>query len=79
MVFDTSRLVSFTESLLYNQPAVQHTPLVKEFGRLVITSDRLYFQVGTPIICSKLCNKKVAGGPPIYHPSDLRHLHPAVG
>lgn len=44
-MFDTSRLVSFTESLLYNQPAVQHTPLVKEFGRLVITSDRLYFQV----------------------------------
>ena len=43
--FDTSQLVNFTERSIYDQPVVQHTPLVKELGRLLITDQRLYFQV----------------------------------
>ena len=44
--FDTSQLIDFTERTVFDQPATQHTPLVKELGRLVITERRLYFQVG---------------------------------
>lgn len=43
-VFDTSRLVDFTESVQYTGPAVQLTPLVREAGCLAVTDARLYFQ-----------------------------------
>ena len=43
-VFDTSRLINFTEAVKYDSPATRHTPLVKQLGRLVITDERLYFQ-----------------------------------
>ncbi|KAK9828528.1 hypothetical protein WJX72_000603 [[Myrmecia] bisecta] len=43
-VFDTSRLVDFTERVQYDGPATQLSPLVREAGRLVITDQRLYFQ-----------------------------------
>ena len=43
-VFDTSRLVDFTESVQYTGPAVQLTPLVREAGCLAVTDAQLYFQ-----------------------------------
>ena len=43
-VFDTSRLVDFTEAVQYTGPTVQLTPLVREAGRLAVTDARLYFQ-----------------------------------
>ena len=43
-VFDTSRLVDFTESVQYTIPAVQLTPLVREAGCMAVTDARLYFQ-----------------------------------
>ncbi|CAD7696355.1 unnamed protein product [Ostreobium quekettii] len=42
--FDTSRLVDFSERILYEGPATQLTPLVREPGKMVITGCRLYFQ-----------------------------------
>lgn len=36
--------MSFTEALHYNGSVLQLTPLVKAHGRLVLTSERLYFQ-----------------------------------
>jgi hypothetical protein len=42
--FDTSRLVEFSERLVWEGPAVQLTPLVREPGRLAVTDQRLYFQ-----------------------------------
>ena len=42
--FDTSRLVDFTESMQYNGPAMQLTPLVREAGCLAVTNLRIYFQ-----------------------------------
>ncbi|WIA38602.1 hypothetical protein OEZ86_001912 [Tetradesmus obliquus] len=42
--FDTSRLVEFSERLLWEGPALQLSPLVREPGRLAVTDQRLYFQ-----------------------------------
>jgi hypothetical protein len=42
--FDTSRLVEFSERLVWEGPAVQLSPLVREPGRLAVTDQRLYFQ-----------------------------------
>lgn len=42
--FDSSRLVDFSEHVLWDSTSCQLTPLVKEVGRLVITEYRLYFQ-----------------------------------
>jgi len=42
--FDTSRLVEFSERLLWEGPVLQLSPLVREPGRLAITDQRVYFQ-----------------------------------
>jgi hypothetical protein len=42
--FDSSRLVDFAERLLWEGPAAQLTPLVREPGRLAVSDARLYFQ-----------------------------------
>ncbi|CAM6118833.1 unnamed protein product [Calypogeia fissa] len=42
--FDTSRLVDLSEHIIFDCPAAQVTPLVREPGRLVLTQARLYFQ-----------------------------------
>ncbi|XP_024520106.1 protein FAN isoform X1 [Selaginella moellendorffii] len=42
--FDISRLEDYNEEILFNFPAAQVTPLVREPGRLVFTPNRLYFQ-----------------------------------
>jgi factor associated with neutral sphingomyelinase activation len=42
--FDTSRLVEFSERLVWEGPATQLSPLVREPGRLAVTDARLYFQ-----------------------------------
>uniref|UniRef100_A0A061R8P8 Beach domain-containing protein n=1 Tax=Tetraselmis sp. GSL018 TaxID=582737 RepID=A0A061R8P8_9CHLO len=44
MEFDRSELVDFNERILYDAPATQMTPLVREAGRLLITDQRVYFQ-----------------------------------
>lgn len=41
--FDTSRLVEFSERLLWEGPVLQLSPLVREPGRLAITDQRVYF------------------------------------
>lgn len=43
-VFDTSRLADFNEHLLWEGPAVQLSPLIREPGRLAVTDQRVYFQ-----------------------------------
>ncbi|MEW5307948.1 MAG: hypothetical protein WDW36_010315 [Sanguina aurantia] len=42
--FDSSRLLDFSERVLFECAAVQLSPLVKERGHLLITSHRVYFQ-----------------------------------
>lgn len=42
--FDSSRLLDFSERVLFECVAVQLSPLVKERGHLLITSHRVYFQ-----------------------------------
>lgn len=42
--FDTSRLVEFSERLLWEGPVLGLSPLVREPGRLAITDQRVYFQ-----------------------------------
>lgn len=42
--FDTSRLVEFSERLLWEGPVLALSPLVREPGRLAITDHRVYFQ-----------------------------------
>lgn len=42
--FDTSRLVDFSERVVWEGPATQLSPLVREPGRLAVTDQRLYFQ-----------------------------------
>ena len=42
--FDTSRLVEYSERLVWEGPAVQLSPLVREPGRLAVTDQRVYFQ-----------------------------------
>jgi hypothetical protein len=42
--FDTSRLVEFSERLLWEGPVLGLSPLVREPGRLAITDTRVYFQ-----------------------------------
>lgn len=42
--FDTSRLVEFSERLLWEGPVLALSPLVREPGRLAITDSRVYFQ-----------------------------------
>jgi factor associated with neutral sphingomyelinase activation len=42
--FDSSRLVDFSERLLWEGPATQLSPLVREPGRLALSDARLYFQ-----------------------------------
>jgi hypothetical protein len=42
--FDTSRLVEFSERLLWEGPVLSLSPLVREPGRLAITDQRVYFQ-----------------------------------
>jgi factor associated with neutral sphingomyelinase activation len=42
--FDTSRLVEFSERLVWEGPALQLTPLMREPGRLAVTDSRVYFQ-----------------------------------
>jgi factor associated with neutral sphingomyelinase activation len=44
MEFDSSRLVNFSERILLNSAAAQHTPLLRESGRLVVTDQHIYFQ-----------------------------------
>ena len=44
MEFDSSRLVNFSERILFNSAAAQHTPLLQEGGRLVVTDQYIYFQ-----------------------------------
>lgn len=42
--FDTSRLVEFSERLLWEGPVLALSPLVREPGRLAVTDHRVYFQ-----------------------------------
>lgn len=42
--FDSSRLVEFSERLIWEGPALQLSPLVREPGRLAVTDQRVYFQ-----------------------------------
>jgi hypothetical protein len=42
--FDTSRLVEFSERLLWEGPVLALSPLVREPGRLAVTDQRVYFQ-----------------------------------
>lgn len=42
--FDLSRLVDFSERVLWVGPATQLTPLVRERGHLAVTDSRVYFQ-----------------------------------
>lgn len=42
--FDSSRLADFSERLLWEGPAAQLTPLVREAGRLALSDARVYFQ-----------------------------------
>eukprot|EP00879_Flechtneria_rotunda_P012868 GHRR01013438.1.p1 GENE.GHRR01013438.1~~GHRR01013438.1.p1 ORF type:complete len:516 (+),score=142.44 GHRR01013438.1:507-2054(+) len=42
--FDSSRLVEFSEVLMWEGPAVQLSPLIREPGRLAVTDQRVYFQ-----------------------------------
>ncbi|KAJ7542680.1 hypothetical protein O6H91_09G006500 [Diphasiastrum complanatum] len=42
--FDTSRLEDLSEAILLDFPSAQVSPLVREPGRLVLSSSRLYFQ-----------------------------------
>ncbi len=42
--FDSSRLHDFAERVLWEGPATQLTPLVREPGRLALSDQRLYFQ-----------------------------------
>lgn len=42
--FDSSRLVEFSERLVWEGPAAQLSPLVRETGRLAVTDQRVYFQ-----------------------------------
>lgn len=42
--FNTSRLISFTETILRESIATQLTPLIREPGKIVLTNQRLYFQ-----------------------------------
>lgn len=42
--FDSSRLVEFSERLVWEGPAMQLSPLVREPGRLAVTDQRVYFQ-----------------------------------
>lgn len=43
--FDTSRLVGPGERAEWEAPAQQVAPLLSELGRLVVTGERVYFQV----------------------------------
>lgn len=42
--FDTSRLVEYSERVVWEGPALQLSPLVREPGRLAVTTQRVYFQ-----------------------------------
>jgi factor associated with neutral sphingomyelinase activation len=42
--FDSSRLADFGERLLWEGPAAQLSPLVREPGRLALSDARVYFQ-----------------------------------
>jgi hypothetical protein len=42
--FDPSRLVDLSEAVLWEGPAEQRSPLVREPGRLAVSTSRLYFQ-----------------------------------
>jgi factor associated with neutral sphingomyelinase activation len=60
--FDTSRLVEFSERLVWEGPAVQLSPLVREPGRLAVTDQRLYFQPLHNIAGAWLCEDADQGG-----------------
>eukprot|EP00878_Enallax_costatus_P036882 GHUV01041464.1.p1 GENE.GHUV01041464.1~~GHUV01041464.1.p1 ORF type:complete len:123 (-),score=30.14 GHUV01041464.1:246-614(-) len=42
--FDSSRLVEFSERLVWEGPVTQLSPLVREPGRMAVTDQRVYFK-----------------------------------